>query len=337
MNKRRIQDYFYDNAASIFWSCFLLLGGGAFVAYYANIRYMPEFDLSSSIAILAAAGVTTVIIIVVLLAIIILPGVIWSGIWGGTSSLKNLWTDDNGNRTFIGLVKWFLVPIVLFYLLIFLISVATVSGNWIGPLLLFSLLVIFSLFILFKKTANFRLALKESIGLWGAAAVSSVMLFVPLWLILNLSLQKIEPDALPSWAAGLISGSVIILFNIFAATKPKNIKPLYWYLILSVIPLWIVFSSFSNFHRVPYRVMEIYNFGNIVASEVVLKEESCNGIDALGLDIIWYESGVCVLENVLIKSRLGREALLLKDLDNVKVRFTVDTSNIITWATRESR
>ena len=40
MNKDKLKEYFYSNIATIFWSSFLLIGGGIFLAYYAHIEYM---------------------------------------------------------------------------------------------------------------------------------------------------------------------------------------------------------------------------------------------------------------------------------------------------------
>ena len=103
----KIEKYLYANIATLFWSSFLLLGGIIFVAYYAHIGYMPDFDLKSSITITAAVAVTGVVSVIVLMITMVLPSIIWVEYWGSTSILKNNWSDKSGNPTFIGIVIWF--------------------------------------------------------------------------------------------------------------------------------------------------------------------------------------------------------------------------------------
>lgn len=104
LNKDKLLEYFYSNLASVFWSFFLVLGGGVFIAYFARIGYMPDFDLKSSVAITAATAVTSIIVISVLLVMTILPGAFWSGIWsnlGDISKLNKYWTGSSQGKNFL--------------------------------------------------------------------------------------------------------------------------------------------------------------------------------------------------------------------------------------------
>jgi len=333
MDKEKLKGYFYSNIATIFWSSFLLLGGGIFVAYYAHIEYMPDFDLKSSIAILAAAAVTATIITAVLLGVMVLPGAFWGNTWGVESSLKNYWTDEKGNKTFLGLCLWFALPLVSIY-------GATVAGFFIGW---YALLIVAGIFggflflVIFRRKLTLRHSLKEVLALLGTTLIASAFIFVPLLLVLNLSLHEDTSLRMPAWVAGILSGCFIIFVNVLAATTPKHIKPFYWHLGLSIITLFVVLSTFEKFDRVPVRVMELYKFGNIQTTELVMKKEACKSFAALGIEVAEQNTDLCIAKNILILSRLGKEAYLRQGSKEHNIKFTIASDEIVSWAIRETK
>ena len=88
----------------IFWTISLFFGGLIFLLYFHSIRFMPEMDLSASLAILIAAALTggfSLLLLVILLS----PGVFFA--W----QLKD---DHFSNRE---ISKWFALPLVFVVLL----------------------------------------------------------------------------------------------------------------------------------------------------------------------------------------------------------------------------
>lgn len=333
MDKEKLKGYFYSNIATIFWSSFLLLGGGIFVAYYAHIEYMPDFDLKSSIAILAAAAVTATIITTVLLGVMVLPGAFWGNTWGAESSLKSYWTDEKGNKTFLGLCLWFALPLVSIY-------GASIAGFFIGWYALLIVMGIFGgflLFVIFRRKLPPWHSTKEVLTLLGTTLIASAFIFVPLLLVLNMSLHEDASLRMPAWVAGILCGCFIIFVNVLAATTPKHVKPFYWHLGLSIITLFVVLSTFEKFHRVPVRVMELYKFGNIQTTELVMKKEACKSFAALGIEIAEQNTDICVAKNILILSRLGKEAYLKHGPEGHNIKFTIASDEIVSWAIRETK
>lgn len=330
MDKEKLLTYFYSNVVTIFWSAFLLFGGGIFVAYFAHIEYMPDFDLKSSVAISAAAAITALTITAVLLVVMVLPGAFWGSTWGSSSTLKNYWTDSEGSRTFIGLTLWFAIPLASIY-------GAAIVGffvGWYAFLIVIAVFILYFLFVAFVRKLGYRVSAKEIFTLFYATIVASVIIFTPLWLVLSLSLHEEASLKLPYWLASLLSICFIIFVNVLAATNPKNIKPFYWYLGLSVTTLFVIFASFERFHRVPVRVMELYKFGNIVTTDMILRKDACKAFRALEISIMEKDEDTCVAKEVVIMSRLGREAYLRHGSEVDGVKFIIASSDIISWAIR---
>jgi hypothetical protein len=332
VDNEKLTTYFYSNLVTIFWSSFLLVGGGIFIAYYAHIEYMPDFDLKSSITITAAAAVTAILIISILLGIMVLPGVFWGNTWGAGSSLKKYWTDKGGNKTVRGLLIWFSLPLASLYS-------AAVAGFFVGWYALFLVALTFGgffLFVLLRGKQPPRLAAKEIWTLLWTALVSAMLIFIPLWLVLTLALHGEAAHRMPAWLAGLMSGCFIIFINTLASTTPKNIKPFYWYFGLSIATLFVVLSLFGKFYRIPVKVMELYKFGNIQTTKLVLKKEACKTLGALDVEIIPHGTDICVANDILILSRLGKETYLQYNTEGHTIKFTVISDEIASWAVSET-
>lgn len=328
MNKDKLKDYFYSNIATIFWSSFLLLGGAIFVAYYAHIEYMPEFDLKSSIAITAAVAVTALISTIILLVVMVLPGSFWGNTWGKDSKLRKYWTDDDNIETISGLLIWFGIPLALIY------ATATASYfiSWYSLFIILSGILAFYFYI--KVKLSHENALGEVLKQYLVALIASIFIVIPLFFIISLSIQTEHNLKISSWAAGLIAGTFIIIVNVFAATTAKNIKPFYWRLGLGAVTLGFVLVFFDNTHRIPVKVMELYKFGNIKADEMVLKKDSCNVFQAFKIEIKNNEEEYCVVRNIVILSRLGPETYLKYSEKDSIMKFTVKTSDILSWSVK---
>ena len=130
------------------------------------------------------------------------------------------------------------------------------------------------------------------------------------------------------------------LFNVarqFAKTiNPKNIKKLYWLAGIGATTLFVMLFAFSNFYRIPLGVMQLYKFGNIQTTELVLKKEACKAFSSLKIEVIEYGSDICVAKNILILSRLGKNAYLQYKNEHKTVKFTISTDQIVSWAIQKT-
>lgn len=112
-----LENYFYSNLMAAFWSTFLLLGGGVFIAYFLHISYMPEFDLKSSVTITAAAAFTSILVTGAVLVMTILPALGWSFIVGNSDQFKSWWTTETGSRIPVKVARWFVLPAIVAFVI----------------------------------------------------------------------------------------------------------------------------------------------------------------------------------------------------------------------------
>lgn len=336
MDKGRLKEYFYSNFASVFWSSFLLLGGGIFIIYYARIGYMPDFDLKSSVTITAAAAVTAVVITAILLSMMVLPGAFWGEVWsqlGAKSKIKKYWAECGPEATFFRLLVWFAMPLVSIYIGLFLYFFI----EWFS--LFFPVMVFFGLlFYLVRKSGfGFWESLKEWGFLFFANVVSAILLFLPLSLVYKLSVQQDHYLDFPSWFAAFLAAIFIVFTNVASAAPQEKASPILKNLILGSVALFVVLWVFGKFDRIPVSVMSIYKFGNIEADELVLSEEGCELFQSLDINVSITDYNACIVDDVLILSRLGREAYLEVDQNDSEVlKLTLASSSIISWVLRES-
>ncbi len=128
-----------------------------------------------------------------------------------------------------------------------------------------------------------------------------------------------------------------VAVNILAAIPTKDIKAIYWYLGLGVATLFLISILFREFYRIPTIVMRLYKFGNIPTSELVLKTEGCAVFSALDIKIENKKSGLCTTNNILILSRLGRETYLQHSNKDRILKFTITSSNVVSWSLIEGK
>lgn len=329
MDKNRIKNYCYDHLATIFWSFFLVVGGAVFVSYYAYIGYMPNFDFSSSVAITAAAGVTGIILLIFIMFLMIFPGAFWINTWGSESQAKDLWTDSEGNATFKGLLLWFLIPVFVIYVGVYL----AFNSGWYGWLIPPLIFIIYYLYLKFWRS-NIDSPIKEVGKQFCTTLLSSVFLIFPLWMAVGLSTSNGDEKSLSPFFVGLISVLFVLFINIMVAAKPKNFNAFVWYVGLAFLTVFMVFSMSNSFYMIPQRVIEIYKFGNIKVSKIVLEEEACKSFRALGVEVEKSKEVGCVAKDIIIMSRLGEEMYLKNRESGNPLNFTIDSSNVLSWSTR---
>lgn len=73
-----IQGYFEKNLMIALWSIFLFIGGLMFILHFAQIGFMPELDIKSSLSLLVASAFSAAITFLLCCLALILPGLTWS-------------------------------------------------------------------------------------------------------------------------------------------------------------------------------------------------------------------------------------------------------------------
>ncbi|MGP9571489.1 hypothetical protein ACT3RL_11210, partial [Halomonas sp. AOP5-CZ2-32] len=300
MEKKKIINYFYSNAASVFWSTILIVGGGIFVIYYALIGYMPDFDLKSSVAIIAAASVTSIMAILVMLIMMVLAGSFWGGVWntlGEKSELKKYWIENSLGKNFFNLIVWFAVPLFSVYLSLF---INVFIEGWYWVVTLFFTALGFLVYLCLCSGFGFLRGGKEFVFLMVATVISSSFIFTPLYFVFKLSIEEFDKISYLSLFYGLLATIFIVFINMISATPQGNAKPYVKEFLLGAMALLMILMIFGKFDRIPYNVMKIYKFGNIQASGLVLSKNGCELYESLGLETSSTDYDICIAKDVLI-------------------------------------
>jgi hypothetical protein len=95
---RGVGELLKANTTLMVWLVFLALGGGTLALYYAQIRYLPDIEWSSSIIYLAAASFIGGGVGLLLSLSVLLPGIIWADFLVFDAELSDVlcYDDDTG-------------------------------------------------------------------------------------------------------------------------------------------------------------------------------------------------------------------------------------------------
>jgi hypothetical protein len=116
----------------------------------------------------------------------------------------------------------------------------------------------------------------------------------------------------------------------------------------ALLLFFMIFVVFDQWTLIPYRVMNIYKFGNFPDTSLVFDEIGCSIVQQHGMKVTPYTPNsttafpstpkTCSLSKVTIHSRLGSTYYLEASRnDNTSVRFTIPTQNVLSWAVDESK
>lgn len=327
-HKERLIGYFYKNLLSCLWSFFLVVGGGTFVAYFFYIGYMPDLDLSSSVAIVGAAAISALFLALVMLLVLVFPGASWAATAGREAKIKALWQEEDGKPRLLGSVLWFGVPLVTFYIVG---VVAFFAKLW--SLLILVPVLIGSYFVAKKELGVAGLGLAVSLAfVWIAGLVSAFFAFFPFFLIYKLASAAEFQDQFNQWVVVSGVAVVVVLINLAAVAKPKDVKSLAWFLGLGAVALFVTLSHLGQYHVIPSRVVQLYKFGNIPSADVVIDIESCEVFDAL--DVRYQVSvSMCVISDVTILSRLGRNYYMEMSSEGGRtLRVAIPSDEVMAWS-----
>ena len=329
--KLKIENYFFENISTVVWSAVLAIGGLVFLAYFTQIEYMPELDLSSSAAIFAAAAASAILIMLVLAGVFILSGAFWSSTNKGTA-LSALWIDKSGNYTNQGALLWFLAPI-----LIAISSIISITKSHIieGITIITASSISYGILAWRNLPAiTIRTFTKAFLGFLISIVISAFILAFPLTLIFMMAASGSKNDLTTPWFSALLLSALVLAANLLVVIKPKTINPITWYAVIGFGVLIIVLIHFDRFSVVASRTLQIFKFGNITEASVVLNKDGCTAAEALELKAIEKKSEeTCILRNAKILSRLGSELYIEgQNLNNSFIRLSIPSAFVVTWS-----
>jgi|GEM_PF-913981 len=92
------KDFAKANTTLLVWLVFLTLGGSVLALYYADIRYLPEIEWTSTLIYIAIASMIGGVVAVVLSLSLLIPGLIWNVFLVCDDTLAGFFCYKEGNR-----------------------------------------------------------------------------------------------------------------------------------------------------------------------------------------------------------------------------------------------
>ena len=350
--------------AAATWSIFLFFGGLIFLLYFAHIRFMPELEVGSSVALLAAAAITGAVYILALSIALTVPSVVWSAVILNLRSLKPLFYKNNKvSRLRLGL--WLGIPLLLellaivtstyivavnskydtqtqtanFYLrhgetIVVVSAVSVVVLAWV----LMTLVLFRSRRRVFQRLprAKLRVLLRESahsLLYWVIFAASCCCFILPIVLVGLV----IEPNAHGDEDLWLVLGLILftVAVNILITIVSNWPNGLRWRVLISISASFLLLLFLEATVKISSSVMRMYGFGNIPNSFVVLKPEGCALLSQAGINTCPKSDAMCILNNVYILSRVGATYFLrTTNAAGEPVNLTVPRESVLSWGRR---
>lgn len=344
----QLRQYFVSNVMATLWSVSLFWGGLIFLVYFYSIDFLPEFDLQTSLTLLASAALTGGFILLVLGVYLLAPALVWRGVVINDEKLKFLWYNE---EEFLQrrAALWFVIPNIL---ILAIFSVGVCMG------IAFSIIIIISIIsciILWPNLLN-----NLDINLRGYIAVfflilcflSAIYFVFPLIVLYGL-LQ----EAHPSFGILIRISLVVVTLLVNTIMAVSQVRSWYLYCFIPFLFLFTIFTWTNKWNFIPKTVMRTYKLGNIANASVVLNDLGCmiakhhelKGIKELS-DLPTFKSSVnpnpspnpnpktCALPDVMIHSRVGTLYYLeATRSDDTSVRFTVPGQHVLSWMVKESK
>lgn len=315
-----ITKYINKNPMTFLWSLLLAIGGAVFVIYHAFIGFMPDLDFTSIVTLMAFLAITALIVLIMTAFALVAPGIILDSQLTEGSPIRKALSNTKNEIVYKKVLIGMIFPVFFIYMTIFFFSIETWLGFSLLTLLVI-LLTIFSWITSKKQDKKFNTVLFETLQI---SLLTSSMSAIPLFLVyglINTGEGSIDLDSLLRFLPA-------VLFIVFANTIVVGAPNKLWsYIGISVITLFIVSATFKIGHRIPYRVMEIFQFGNIQTQVMVLKTEGCSILKAYGIKSESINSKYCKVRNIKILSRLGKQYYLSHE-DN---QFPLNKSLVESW------
>ncbi|QTH70440.1 hypothetical protein [Pseudoalteromonas xiamenensis] len=331
MDMQKLQEYFYNNLGTIFWSSILLLGGSIFTIYYAHIQYMPSFDVQSSTMLLGASAITAFLMLVIISVVFILPGEYWYRTFGKRIRESTHYKNKSETYKNVLCASLFLFPQATMFTSFFLVE----KPYWenilkIGIILFFIMTYIsiktVSLFEIPKKSQN---TLIEAIEYCWASFISIVASLYPLLLLNSLSEGAVDLQLNEMTIIAIIT---ILGINTITAMRPSRISAFIFYGVISLCTLFIVLLSFNASTTISKAVIKLYGFGNFEIKSLILKKSACNYFKAQNLHASTNSTDFCIYKDVTILSSLGENYFIkIGELEHIVAKDLV-----LSWS-RESK
>lgn len=330
----KIKDYFASNLVSIFWSSILCIGGLLLITYYYSIKFIPEFNLESSITLLAAISITSISLTMILAVTMIFPGVFWNGVWYEKTKLNYTWKTTSDFKNFVYTSLWFVVPIIIIYSSIYTSYYYNLWWITLIPLSLF----LFYITLRIKTNFDRKTRLSEVLSMLFCGAINSVFISLPTLIILLMiknapSTQQVSPEFLVLLSFVFLLFSNIATVQIPTTGQDRSPKRIFLsYLAIAIITMLVILSNIEGFSQITFKVIRAYKIGNFEFKEMILKNDSCIAISALEIapndtSTKALPENFCRLSNGVILSRLGNEFYIQKNNN----KFIIKKDDVVSW------
>lgn len=325
--REKFKEYFYQHFISVTSFAMIVFGGVIFLSYYFSIGYMPDLDFSSSLHLLAVTSIVALVVFFVLSILIIFPGIIWKGVCKSDMNItfKNKFIDKQKGLN--PLAEVFFITAIVFHS--FLISSIYLYFKDYSHVGWFPILVALPVMVLLIRSKVKNLSFEGYVGIVYGAFLTSVVSIIVFFLLK----ENIEPygDSFIVVLLSLIGINVVIIFlNVFSTFEILNIK-----VYIAMFSLFLLLIPFGYWEKISNKIMSQFKFGNIVTTQIFFKPQACNVIKLLDIQVD--EAKSCRVENVKILSRLGKQLYLQVDQNNGELKFTIPSSQILSWVVKERK
>jgi|GEM_PF-5650012 len=310
----------------------LLFGGLIILSYLLPLQFIPDFNLSETIGILAAAAILGAISLTILGTSLLIPAIILGNF---KASRK-----DKKQQTTTAILTFTLFPI-------FAISGFFINFIWIIGLAITALTLIIKLSCPDEADIEIRKRNAKTFALLIALAFISFM-FASLFFMPAATLTLSENPAWQQWGALAIWHAVVALVNGMLIQKRRCVYKTIMAGIIIIITLFMLTGNFRYMHVV---IIEKLRLGNVPNVTITVSESglpvlhaACSIADAPQTCTRQPDKPSHAYENVTILSRLGNQYYL--DLcqpgDQARLcrtgkslRVVINKKDVLGWSIQE--
>jgi hypothetical protein len=346
--------------AAATWSIFLFFGGLIFILYFAHIRFMPELEIGSSIALLAAAAITGAVYLLALSITLVVPSIFWSAVILNLSFFKPIFYEHQKVLK-VRVLLWLLLPLLL-VLLVSVTAMILVSDRFdtivtltVPSVALMAWIVLTLVLFADKRRALRRLetstatnvgrkrlrglkiklilqASAKSTIYWLIYAGSCFCFVLPMVLVDFVVQIPGEGREIP-YLIGLVTLTLGV--NVLVTIASNWANTFRWQALIGISASFLLLLFFEATTNISSSVMNIYGLGNIPNSFVVLKPEGCALLAQAGVNKCPKTGEMCILNNAHILSRIGPTYYLhTTNAEGKAVKLTIPRDVVLSWGRR---
>lgn len=288
--------------------------------YFIKIRYLPSLQLEEIVLLSLVSSLVGASVFFLLLIYLIMPSLLYNSV--RTKELENIfYFKDKKKET----LKYDLVTIFLpFALFITTFFIESTTGYFKNKLGVFWTLVWIALQFIIPSIIwfiiNKKRHLDKYIGYVLITVISEFTLFASLFIYFSF-LNKLENSDVKYLLLIFIIGT--LLFFIITFTIKKTILKLFF----NVSILILIIITTNSYYLIPYRIMEMFNLGQIPIKQMYIEKKGC-------LIINKTDSSNCEINDLMLLWRLGETFVIEKQINDTKNynRYYIPKKYVLSWS-----